>query len=712
MKPPPLLLGAALLFWGWQSGLFLAGALLAVLAESARFITARWEFSDEDFSRVWTFCWVLFLAAAVYAFTSNEGPSSFGNFFADPNAATQRGAGTAGAHTAAAVFRWLPMIFFPFLALQLFNTREFIPLAAISLILRRRAKHARSAGRPAPAPHNVNVAYPYFALTLLAAGVHAADDNSFFWGLCAFVTWALWTQRSRRFAFALWLGALALAITLGFCGQRGVGQLQRYLENVNPQWLTRFLRRGYGFDAERTRTALGNVGELKMSGQIVIRLKPRAGEAVPTYLREASYRSYKSPIWFAGGSKDDFSSVVEETPLSGNWNLLGAPPTTAAVNIACYLDGMKNGTPAGLLPLPTGSRRLEQLPVFVLEKNPVGAVLAQGPRFLMFDAWYGPGATIDLPPGANEGLNNVPANEVAALDQVIREFQLRGETPAETLRRVGGFFARHFTYRTWQDEGRARQTNNTPLNRFLLQTRSGHCEYFATATVLLLRRLNIPARYAVGYSVHEAAGSGYVVRLRDAHAWCLVWDAQAKIWRDFDTTPGSWIKAEEKRKSPFQWLADAWSWIGFELSRLKLLWAQGRLRQYVLWIMVPLLGWLLYKIVFRRGRQRKPKPASAAGDLAIWPGLDSEFYQLETKLAERGVPRGASEPWNEWLARVAATPGLAELREPLRPLLRLHYRYRFDPDGLSAADRAVLKQEVRECLEKLSQAAIQPDVTA
>ena len=62
------------------------------------------------------------------------------------------------------------------------------------------------------------------------------------------------------------------------------------------------------------------------------------------------------------------------------------------------------------------------------------------------------------------------------------------------------------------------------MSRFLLRTRSGHCEYFATATVLLLRQLGIPARYAVGYAVHEATGRKYVVRQRDAHAWCLVWN--------------------------------------------------------------------------------------------------------------------------------------------------------------------------------------------
>jgi hypothetical protein len=35
MKPPPLLLGAALLFWGWQSGLPWVGVSMGLLVELA-----------------------------------------------------------------------------------------------------------------------------------------------------------------------------------------------------------------------------------------------------------------------------------------------------------------------------------------------------------------------------------------------------------------------------------------------------------------------------------------------------------------------------------------------------------------------------------------------------------------------------------------------------------------------------------------------------
>src|SRR5262249_43284954 len=128
------------------------------------------------------------------------------------------------------------------------------------------------------------------------------------------------------------------------------------------------------------------------------------------------------------------------------------------------------------------------------------------------------------------------------------------------------------------------------------------CEYFATATTLLLRQDGIPARYAVGYAVHEnSSGRKYVVRQRDAHAWCLVWDEEKGSWQDFDTTPASWLEAEGMRVSRFQGLSDAWARIVFEFSRLR--WAQTRLRQYVLWSLIPVLALLLYQIIFRSRRR-------------------------------------------------------------------------------------------------------------
>ena len=734
MKPPPFLLGATLAFWGWQSeGFLIAGLLMGLIVESARFVHARWELSDEDFSRVWTFCSLLFLAAGVYAFNQNQGPASFGGWFQDPSFRTQGRAGLSSANTAAAVFRWLPLIFFPFLVAQLFSTRESIPLTMISLILRRRWKKAKQAGKPAPAIRNVNIGYAYFVGTLLAASVHTAENSKYFWGLALLLAWGLWAQRSRRFALVVWCVALAAAVGLGFVGQRGLGQLQRYLGNINAEWFARFMRRSV--DPSQSLTALGRVGEIKTSGRIVIRLEPKAGSPAPLYLREASYRFYKGVSWQAGSSKDDFQPVNEAPANSGNWTLLAGRTNARAVNIACYLEGMKGISAAGLLPLPAGVGRMEKLPAYVLAYSSAGAVLAEGPGLVIFDALYGSGGTLDSPPGTGATTNEIPAprrvrygtaghedapaltipagrraehtnqdlrvpeREEPALDRVIADLQLRGLPRDQVLQKIRGFFAEQFTYRTWQPPGKF-ATNETAVSRFLLKTRAGHCEYFATATTLLLRQLEIPTRYAVGYAVHETSGRGYVVRLRDAHAWCLVWNPDKNIWDDFDTTPASWVAEEGKHASAFQWLQDAWTRLRFEFAKFR--WGQSNVRKYLLIGIVPGLAVLLYQILFRRGRRRQKAGTAAELEIFNWPGLDSEFYQLEKQLAARGVPRRPSEPLNEWLERVAQTPGLAAVRGPMEEILRLHYRYRFDPLGLSAADRAVLREETQASLTALS----------
>jgi hypothetical protein len=238
------------------------------------------------------------------------------------------------------------------------------------------------------------------------------------------------------------------------------------------------------------------------------------------------------------------------------------------------------------------------------------------------------------------------------------------------------------------------------LSQFLLQTRAGHCEYFATAAVLLLRRANIPARYAVGYAVHEGAGGKFVIRERDAHSWCLVWNDHTRRWQEFDPTPGSWIEMESRRASALQKLSDAWSWLTFQFAKLR--WGQTNLRQYLLWAMVPVLVILLSQIIFQTRRRRRSRTSAGAGHQPVWPGLDSEFYQLERQLAGRGIARRSAEPVSEWLQRSLKEPALAAAGVPLQNLLRLHYRYRFDPQGLSAQEREQLRREARVCLEQIA----------
>jgi protein-glutamine gamma-glutamyltransferase len=704
MKTPPFLLGAALLFWGWQSGLLIQGAAMGVILECARFSTTRWELSDDDFARIWTFSTLLFLAAAVYAFTTNQGPAAFGKMFGSHNFIATGAASNTAALTSITMLRWSPMVFFVLIAAQMFSTRPGIPLETISIILRRRWMKARQSGQPAPPSHVVNIAYPYLVTCLLAASGHAAQTSSFFWGLAVLLAWALWSQRPRRFGAAVCASALAAAVMLGYFAQRVIGDWHP-IEKSDLLLFSFF--HGHGADPKETLTDIGHIGRMKTSSKIIIRLEPKDGALAPGYLRVASYRLYASQMWSAGSSRSDFANVPETPPRSGTWPLLRGKASRATVNIACYLDGAnaEDHNPQGLLPLPMDSVQLENLPAYVLQKNGAGAVLAEGPGLVMFDAHYGAGATIDSPPGfnsppgANEDLT-VPEEEKPALAQVVSQLNVAGQSDERKLLAVAKFFGSPFKYTLFQDAPKPAGTNETPLAIFLLDTHSGHCEYFATATVLLLRSLGIPARYAVGFAVHEAAGRGYVVRQRNAHAWCMAWSKKEGAWQIFDTTPGGWVSAEDADASHFEFLSDLWSWTAFQIAKLR--WSQTHLKQYILVPLAPVLAYSFYRILFRGNRRRQSRKLDKPPEPSPWPGLDSEFYRLEQQLFQRGSFRHPGETLSAWLRRVAAEPGLAALERPFEQLLLLHYRYRFDPRGLTQAEREDLRGQVETCVAAMA----------
>ena len=82
-----------------------------------------------------------------------------------------------------------------------------------------------------------------------------------------------------------------------------------------------------------------------------------------------------------------------------------------------------------------------------------------------------------------------------------------------------------------------------------------------------------------------------------------------------------------------------------------------------------------------------------------WPGADSEFFQLETRLAKAGLAQSNDETTAEWLKRVSLDlPVAADI---LETIVRLHHKYRFNPDGISPAEREQLRMMVGHCLAKV-----------
>lgn len=77
-----------------------------------------------------------------------------------------------------------------------------------------------------------------------------------------------------------------------------------------------------------------------------------------------------------------------------------------------------------------------------------------------------------------------------------------------------------------------------PIEWFLTDAKTGHCEYFASAMAALCRSVGIDTRVVTGYIVSEVdtAKGVYIVRRADAHAWVEV-ETSPGLWETFDPTP-------------------------------------------------------------------------------------------------------------------------------------------------------------------------------
>lgn len=83
------------------------------------------------------------------------------------------------------------------------------------------------------------------------------------------------------------------------------------------------------------------------------------------------------------------------------------------------------------------------------------------------------------------------------------------------------------------------ETKN-PLEHFLFKTRSGNCEYFASAMAVMLRVNGIPSRLVGGYrgGYYNAMGGYYLVPQKNAHVWIEA-HITGQGWVRFDPTPAS-----------------------------------------------------------------------------------------------------------------------------------------------------------------------------
>jgi transglutaminase-like putative cysteine protease len=529
----------------------------------------------------------------------------------------------------------------------------------------------------------VDLGYLYFALCVLSASAANQRTLAFYAGLSCLAGWALWTWRSPRFSAFWWAPLVAAAAVAGYGGHIVLHQLQQTLEQTAFDYIFSLVRRDA--DPFRITTAIGHLGNLKFSDRTVLRVEPREGLAVPFLLREATYDVYNSSTWLASGA--GFTAVQPDAD-GQTWKFATGRGTGERVTVSAYLDRGR-----GVLALPGGAFELERLSVVSVRRNRLGAVkVEEGLGLITYTARFGPDGPLDGPP--IDADLRIPAQEAAVIAPIASELGLAGVAPGEAVKRVEGFFRQNFKYSLWRRE---RPRHGTALGEFLQISRAGHCEYFASATVLLLRAAGVPARYAVGYSVQEWSRleRRWIARARHGHSWALAYVDGA--WRDVDTTPSIWADAERDEASIFEPLRDLWSWGGFVFSRWR--WSEGesRVGEYAPWLLIPLVLLLVWRLYSRRHVRRGAGQTRGSRALPLRPGHDSEFYLIARRLEGEGRGRRPTEPASTWIDRIQAPE--------LHPIVALHYQYRFDPAGLDEAGRAALREGAQAWLRDRESAA-------
>ncbi len=301
--------------------------------------------------------------------------------------------------------------------------------------------------------------------------------------------------------------------------------------------------------------------------------------------------------------------------------------------------------------------------------------------------------------------------------RVLAEREVPTSGPERSARQIAGAFRdylqRNYAYTT---EMIAPPEGVDPIDYFLLTSKQGHCEYFASTMTAMCQSAGLPARVVSGYLTTEfSASSGqYLVRESNAHAWVEVFITTDPAtgrgrWEIFDPSPPADI--ERVHRPPSGVLAQLRSWydalefgwassvVGFDLTSQRRLFgarpSEGPAalttmsEQLVQWLMTqrsdarqrgeipawwtaaPIIvaasvvsGFVVYRLLRRRGAAG---PARRALDTRGMP----RFYRRALKFLDRaGLPCPAGTP-------AMAHAQLVALRHPRigEALLALTQRY-------------------------------------
>lgn len=601
----------ALLLWGIQMDWWLLAIPMAILLEIPGWWQRRWTLSRKDFYRVADATTVAFALLVIFLLVNSR-----------------------EYHFMHTLLGWLPILLFPLVLTFAFSTSRKMPLDVMFYSLRKGADRVNQSW---------DLQMIYFGLCLVAAGANPSGDHFYFMTMAALVIVMMLGLRSQRYPIQVWLLAVCIGVLTATALHNTLRTTHLALKEQTQAWLLEFVRQRA--DPLRTRTRIGALGDTKASDSIMLRLDVERGQP-PSYLHEASYDYYDptTSVWMIGSPgyvaiepRDDFAWQLSDIPGQNN----------ARVH---YEFERENA----LIPLPPGVTDVSDLPAQRLSRS----------IFFSFQ-----GQELVRAPGYNIEYTGTPQHrgEPGETDLVVnRELQvavdtvLAGSDPSlPPIRRVRLALS-DFRYSL-------HQAQSVDLSTFLTSHKAGHCEYFATATVMLLRRMGVPARYSVGYSVQEYSPwtGSHIVRHRHAHAWATAYiDGQ---WHIVDTTPSIWAEREAAETALLRPVRDFLSNLMFAFQRW---WRTQSIEDYApaLYVLAALLTALLVwrltrnESILLSGRTMEKSSKILGKDSPLTPILDNLNHRL---------PRHKGELLANWLNRIGA--------DQLIQAVHLHYHLVYGP---------------------------------
>ncbi len=620
------LISITLGFWGWQTNHLTLGLVLSALTFSSGFIQFKLHITDEKFDKIVDLSVLICIGALlILLFFKSEDSLWFKIFL-----------------------RWLPVFLFPIIVGQIYSQQNKLPISSLFFTLRKKRKDTKYRER------YIDFLYLYIAVSIFAASTADTRTVWFYIGFSLITLSSLYVVRQKRFSLIEWLFLSVSVFILGYIDQIAIDRVRQIIEELDIMLYMSYLNKQE--DALRSSTWIGKIGSVKLSDGIAMRVKADA----PLLLLEAEHDVYIKHGWFT--SNRQWQAVA-----AGNGWLLNSK--LADVNhydtLTVYTTHNNKNT---VLAHPNNTFWVNAMDAKALFINPYNLIkIEKTPGFLKYRLNYINVDTLSTLPTKTDV--SVPNIEKAAIDQFIEQHHLKDVPQKHIIKRLNMIFQKDYKYTLNYESANVAAT---PLKQFLLASKSGHCEYFATATVLILRSLGIPARYAVGYSVFEYNSSLnlYIVRKRHAHAWAVAWHEGQ--WINVDNTPSSWVEYESVRVPKLLPFVDTFSNLIFSFKR----WVKedgiNKNRHIVYATIAALILYLMIRskvfTVFLLKKVNKKLSKDS---------LQRPNDYIFKKLQELAPPRYSWESMAQWMKRIEKSTILKNAPDDIKKIVMLHYTYRF-----------------------------------